>query len=110
MSIKKEILQKAILTAWTHKTYSIVNYSGGFAQSTTTPTTNSYKDMEDIHSTTPPAISIGSIARRIHVKYTFGTNTNTLHSLGTYMIGTNTSCSYSKATTITATSTTGSTA
>ena len=99
-----------MLTAWTHKTYGIVNYSGGFAQNTTTPTTNNYKGMEDIHSTTPPATSIGSIAGRMCVRSIFGTNTNTLYSLGTHMISTNTSCSYSKATTTTATSTIGSTA
>ena len=70
---------------------------------------NSYKDTEDIHSTAPPATSIESIARRMCVKYTFGINTNTLHSPGTYMIGINTSCSYSKATTTTTTLTTSST-
>ena len=99
-----------MLTAWTHKTYSTANYSGGFAQSTTAPTTNNYKGTEDIHPTTPPATSIGSIARRMCVRSISGTNTNTPHSLGTHMIGTNTSCSYSKATTATATSTIGSTA
>ena len=107
---KKKYYKEAILTAWTHETYGTVNYSGGSAQSTTAPTTNSYKDTEDIHPTTPPATSIGSIARRMCVKSTFGTNNNTPHSPGTHMIGTNTSCSYSKATTTTATSTTGSTA
>ena len=99
-----------MLTAWTHEIYSIVNYSGGFARSTTTPTTNNYKGTEDIHPTTPPATSIGSIARRIRVRSIFGTNTNTPYSPGTHMIGTNTSCSYSKATTTTATLTIGSTA
>ena len=99
-----------MLTAWTHKTYSIVNYSGGFAQNTTAPTTNNYKGTEDIHPTVPPATSIGSIAGRIRVRSIFGTNTNTPHSLSTHMISTNTSCSYSKATTTTATSTISSTA
>ena len=99
-----------MLTAWTHEIYSMVNYSGGFAQSTTTPTTNNYEGTEDIHPTTPPATSIGSIARRMRVRSIFETNANTPHSLGTHMTGTNTSCSYSKATATTATSTIGSTA
>ena len=99
-----------MLTAWTHETYSMVNYSGGFAQNTTAPTTNNYKGTEDIHPTAPPATSIGSIARRICVRSIFETNTNTLYFPGTHMISTNTSCSYSKAITTTATSTTGSTA
>ena len=99
-----------MLTAWTHEIYGTANYSGGFAQSTTAPTTNNYKGTEDIHPTTPPATNIGSIVRRMRVRSTFGTNANTLHSPGTHMIGTNTSCSYSKVTTTTATSTIGSTA
>ena len=107
---KKKYYKEAMLTAWTHEIYGTVNYSGGFAQGTTTPTTNNYEGTEDIHPTTPPATSIGSIARRIRVRSIFGTNANTPHSPGTHMIGTNTSCSYSKATTTTATSTIGSTA
>ena len=99
-----------MLTAWTHKTYSTVNYSGGFARSTTAPTTNNYKGTEDIHPTAPPTTNIESIARRMCVKPISGTNTNTPHSLGTHMIGTNTLCFYSKATTTTAMSTIGSTA
>ena len=107
---KKKYHKEAMLTAWTHKIYSTANYSGGFAQSTTAPTTNNYEGTEDIHSTTPPATSIRSIVRRIRVRSIFETNTNTLHSPGTHMIGTNTLCFYSKATTTTATSTIGSTA
>ena len=99
-----------MLTAWTHKIYSTANYSGGFAQSTTAPTTNNYEGTEDIHPTTPPATNIGSIARRMRVRSIFGTNTNTPYSLGTHMIGMNILCSYSKATTTTATLTIGSTA
>ena len=99
-----------MLTAWTHKTYSTANYSGGFAQSTTALTTNNYKGTWDIHLTAPSATNIGSIARRMCVKPISGTNTNTLYSLGTHMIHTNTSCSYSKAITTTAMSTIGSTA
>ena len=107
---KKKYHKEAMRIAWTHETYGTANYSGGFARSTTTPTTNNYEGTENIHPTTPPATSIGSIARRMRVKSTFGTNANTLHSPGTHMIGMNTSCSYNKATTTTATSTIGSTA
>ena len=89
---KKKYHKEAMLTAWTHEIYSTANYSGGFAQSTTAPTTNNYKGMEDIHPTTPPATSIGSIVRRMCVRSIFGTNANTPHSPGTHMIGMNTSC------------------
>ena len=107
---KKKYHKEAMLTAWTHKIYGTANYSGGFAHSTTTPTTNNYESTEDIHPTTPPATSIESTARRMRVRSIFGTNTNTPHSPGTHMISTNTLCSYSKATTTTATLTIGSTA
>ena len=55
---KKKYYKEAMLTAWTHKTYGTANYSRGFAQSTTTPTTNNYKGTEDIYPTAPPATNI----------------------------------------------------